>query len=80
MNHGTLPQPDSPSSAGAGAPVWTVADSRTGRPVTITSYPSHASAERQIERWRQRDAKGGRPDLHDTLPYLVPYQRRGGEG
>jgi hypothetical protein len=56
--------------------LWTIVDSRTGQPVTISSYPSQASAERQIAAWRQRDARGGRPDIHESMPYLMAQQQR----
>lgn len=55
-------------------PVWHVEDCRTGRRAGIASYPSKASAEAAIERWRERDLRGGRPDIHELMPYLVAVE------
>lgn len=54
--------------------LWHVADSRTGRRASIASYSSREQAERAIASWLERDAKGGRPDLHETIPFLVAVQ------
>lgn len=53
---------------------WHLEDSRTHRRVSIMSYPSKESADRQIQGYRDRDAKGGRPDIHDLIPYIVAVE------
>lgn len=54
--------------------IWTIADSRTGERATVMTYPNRASAERQIEAWRERDRRGRRTDVHEMMPYLVPLR------
>jgi hypothetical protein len=54
---------------------WHIEDSRTpGKRAGIASYPSFLSAAATIEAWRQRDARGGRPDIHELMPYLVAIE------
>ena len=47
-------------------PDWTVIDKRTGAPVTVAAYHSKSGCYLDIERWRERDKKGGR----EMMPYL----------
>lgn len=51
--------------------LWTWADSRTGERVSLSSTYTREQAERELDEWRARDARGGRPDLHELLPYVV---------
>lgn len=54
---------------------WHIEDSRTpGKRVGIASYPSREIAEDQIAAWRERDRRGGRPDIHELMPYLVAVE------
>ena len=48
-----------------------VIDVRTGQPASIATYGTREQAERKIAEWQCRDAKGGRPDIHDVLPFLA---------
>ncbi len=50
---------------------WTWVDDRTRTRVSITSTSTREQAERQLQAWQKRDAKGGRPDLHEVMPYIV---------
>lgn len=50
--------------------LWTWADSRTGQRVSMTSTFTREQAERTLEAWRRRDARGGRPDLHEIMPFV----------
>ena len=50
---------------------WCIIDSRTMRRASMGTYLTQESAERQIRQWTDRDAAGGRPDIHDVIPYLV---------
>lgn len=50
--------------------IWEIIDTRTGKRCTINVYPSKESAKAQIRAWRQRDKEGGRPDVHDLMPYM----------
>lgn len=52
---------------------WTIVDRRDNRPVTIVSFFSRESAQDQIEEWRERHARGGRPDVSlDRLDNMEP--------
>lgn len=51
---------------------WVIVDSRTGQRASVSGFHSEASAQRQIDEWRARDVRGGRPDCHEQMPYLVP--------
>ena len=53
---------------------WKIVDNRTGRRAGIACYLTREQAERQIQTWRDRDARGGRPDIHDLIPFLAPAQ------
>lgn len=50
--------------------IWGWIDIRTGKRASVTSTSSREAAEAQLEAWHARDRKGGRPDLHDSMPYL----------
>jgi hypothetical protein len=52
--------------------MWTIVDSRTGNQATVCGYFDEDQARRQIQEWVERDARGGRPDVHDLIPHLVP--------
>jgi hypothetical protein len=52
------------------AEFWVIIDARTEARAGISSYPTRESAERQIAAWRARDARGGRPDIHELMPHL----------
>lgn len=54
--------------------MWHIEDSRTHARATIAAFPSEVSALLQIARWRARDAKGKRPDMHDVMPHLVAVE------
>ena len=49
---------------------WRIVDTRTDRVASLISYPTEESALRAVEGYRRRDARGGRPDLHDLIPHL----------
>lgn len=51
---------------------WGIVDTRTGRRVSVVTFFTREHAEATIQHWRERDAKGGRPDVHDLMPYLAP--------
>jgi uncharacterized damage-inducible protein DinB len=53
---------------------WGWRDRRTGRRVSTSSTYTREQAERELEAWRRRDAKGGRPDLREILPHVEVYQ------
>lgn len=54
---------------------WHVEDSRTpGKRASMSGFFTQEQAERQIESWRKRDARGGRPDIHDLMPYLIAVE------
>ena len=61
-------------TAGGRRQAWTWVDSRTRKRVSITSTMTREQAERQLAHWRERHAKGGRPDLHEAMPYIVVTQ------
>lgn len=44
-----------------------IIDSRTGKRVTIASYPNAESAHRDIADWQKRHDRGGRPDITQEL-------------
>jgi len=50
---------------------WHIEDSRSGRRAGVGSYTSRARTEQQIAVWRARDARGGRPDIHELMAHLV---------
>jgi len=52
--------------------VWGIIDSRTGRPASVACFGTEERAALQIAGWVARDARGGRPDCHETIPFLVP--------
>ena len=58
---------------------WGWVDSRTGKPVSITSTYSQEAADRQLDAWLRRDAKGGRPDLHEVMPHVRVIRISGGD-
>jgi len=51
--------------------LWTWMDSRTGQRVSMSSTATREQAERQLEGWLARDARGKRPDLHEMMPFIV---------
>ena len=51
---------------------WVIIDSRTGKKASVAGFFSKEGAERQIEEWKERDRRGGRPDCHDSIPFLRP--------
>ena len=54
---------------------WALYDSRTGRRVGMASAGfTRFQAERRIEELRDRDRRGGRPDIHDLMPHLAAVQ------
>lgn len=53
---------------------WGWRDKRTGEPVSMSSTFTQEQAERELEGWRERDRKGGRPDLHELMPYVEVYR------
>lgn len=54
--------------------IWAWRDSRTGARVSISSTMTKEQAERELEDWRRRDARGGRPDLHESMPFIEVYR------
>lgn len=53
----------------SGNRMWTMFDGRTGVRATVAAFFTRESAERQIEAWKDRQRKGGRPDVDPR--YLV---------
>jgi len=53
---------------------WVVADSRTGKPLGVASYGTKAFAEMQIAGFVACDGKGGRPDIHHLIPFMIALQ------
>lgn len=49
-------------------PLWTIY--RSGKRVTIATFLTAESAERQLERWRDREARGIRPDITTKDAYV----------
>ena len=54
-----------------GCDVWGWYDPVTNRPTSISSTLSKESAERTLQGWLERDARGGRPDLHHMISRVV---------
>jgi hypothetical protein len=55
--------------------VWHIEDGREpGKRCGIASYPTREYAERMIEAWRDRDRRGGRPDIHELMPHLIAVE------
>jgi hypothetical protein len=52
--------------------LWIIVDARNGERASITSYNTREQAARKIAEWRARDARGGRPDMHEYMPHLEP--------
>ena len=50
--------------------LWEAYDTRTGKSVSMAVYNTEEQVEAAIRAWRYRDSKGGRPDIHDLMPYL----------
>ena len=50
---------------------WVIADSRTGKHLGVACYGSKENAEKQIAGFVARDGKGGRPDIHHLIPFMV---------
>ena len=53
---------------------WVIADSRTNKPLGVASYGTKAFAEMQIAGFVARDGKGGRPDIHHLIPFMIALQ------
>ena len=49
---------------------YEVYDMRDGKRCSMATYPQAWMAERAIQSWRDRDARGGRPDIHDLIPHI----------
>ena len=45
-------------------------DVRTGKRFSVNTYPTPMLAAAAIDRYRERDALGERPDIHDFMPHL----------
>ena len=56
--------------------VWRIVDSRTDRPVSILSWPTKELADRTIAGWVERDKRGKRPDVSESIPYLTARLRK----
>jgi hypothetical protein len=50
---------------------WEIYDTRDGREVQMSVYPTREQAVRAVEYYIWRDANGGRPDVSDTIPHLA---------
>jgi hypothetical protein len=50
---------------------WETYDVRNGMNTGMGSFSSQAAAESQIDRWRIRDRRGGRPDIQALMPHLA---------
>jgi hypothetical protein len=49
--------------------LWTIYDS-DGKRATIAAFFTKETAEEELEYWREREAKGGRPDVHTEGLYV----------
>ena len=50
---------------------WVAYDTRTGEQVGMSAIGhNRASAHQTLKGWQDRDDRGGRPDLHDLIPFL----------
>ena len=49
-------------------------DIRTGQRIGMATVATRAQAERYLAKWWERDERGGRPDIHDILPYVEVYE------
>lgn len=54
---------------------WELYDTRTEQRMSIATYPSREYAEGVAQRYRERDARGGRPDLHEAIPFMAVRKR-----
>lgn len=54
--------------------VWGWRDRRNGARVSMTSTVTREQAESELENWRIRDRRGGRPDLHDLMPFVEVFR------
>ena len=50
--------------------LWEAYDTRSGKSVSMSVYNTEEQVLQAIEAWRARDRRGGRPDIHDLMPYL----------
>ena len=53
---------------------WVIVDSRGIRRIGHTSFLTQAQAQDQIDGWVERDGHGGRPDIHELIPFMVAVQ------
>ena len=59
--------------------LWEAYDTRSGKSVGMAVYNTQEQVEAAIEGWRARDRRGGRPDIHDLMPYLGARSFKRGE-
>ena len=59
---------------------WGWVDTRTGKRVSVTSTLTREQAERALAGWHERDRLGGRPDLHELMPFVEVAKLAPGEG
>jgi hypothetical protein len=50
---------------------WETYDVRNSKDTGLGSFSSQEAAESQIERWKIRDRRGGRPDIRGLMPHLA---------
>lgn len=50
---------------------WETYDLRNSKNTGMGSFSSQEAAESQIERWKIRDRRGGRPDIHGLMRHLA---------
>ena len=59
---------------------WVIVDSRNTKwRMGLNCYLSKQQALDQIRYWVDRDKRGGRPDIHDKIPYMMALQLKDGE-
>lgn len=55
-------------------PWWGIFDARTDRQVGMFRCRTKERAEDQMKAWQDRDVRGGRPDIHDDIPFMEARQ------
>lgn len=59
--------------------LWEAYDTRTGKSVSMAVYNTEEQVRAAIAGWRARDRRGGRPDIHDLMPFVDARSFKRGE-
>ena len=54
---------------------WVLWNERDDRPAAVETFPTLEQAMLVLSGYIERDARGGRPDLHDIIPHIVVRQQ-----